>query len=147
VITSDDSIPSGAQSHAADVPDSALDDDAPATGRLDKEWVVSDERSVRRGAWILGSLLLVGSVVWARSAVLLFNPPDDVCEGCAPDWFRWSQLLLSLVGIALALVAVAYVVNVARSGRTWNKRRRVTTTLAVVVAAWVILVLGGRVFL
>lgn len=147
MITSADSIPPGAPGDAVDVTGSASDGDAPATGRLDKEWVVTDERRVRSGAWILGGLMLVGSAVWARSTMLLFNPPEDVCEGCAPDWFRWTQFLLALVGIALALVAVAYLVNIARTGRTWIRRRQWTTALAVTVAAWVVLVLGGWAFL
>ena len=146
-ITSDDANPPGATGDTPDVPAVHSAGDAPATGWFGKERVVADERSVRRGAWLLAGLLSIGAAVWMRSASRLFSPREDVCAGCAPDWFRWTQLVLALVGTGLALVAVAYLVNIARTGRTWIKRREVTTALAVVTTAWIVVVLGGRLFL
>lgn len=103
--------------------------------------LVTDERRARLGAAALAVLLAVIGVVWFRTAIDLFSPPDLVCEGCADDWFRRSQLVLALGGIVLLGVSIAYLVHIAATGRTWRRRRVVSTAAAVAMGAWALLVI------
>jgi hypothetical protein len=106
------------------------------------EWYVTSERKISVGAMLLAILLLVAGIIWAWIALRLFSPPANVCEGCAEDWFRRTQLALAAGGIVSMAVAVAYLIHIARTGRTWRRRRAVTAVLAVFVLAWALLVLA-----
>lgn len=105
------------------------------------EWYVLDERAARVVAVLLAVALVVVGVLWLRAGLVLFSPPDDVCEGCAPDWFRRIQLVVAIVGVALVAAVVAYLVHVAVTGRTWRRRRELNVALGVSIVAWSVLVL------
>ncbi len=86
---------------------------------------------------LLATLLVAAGIIWAWMALRLFSPPANVCEGCAEDWFRRTQLALAAGGIVSMAVAVAYLIHIARTGRTWRRRRAVTAVLAVFVLFWI----------
>lgn len=112
-------------------------------GRYQKrlELYVKSDRAVRIGAGVLGGLLILGAVVWARESISLFSPTGLVCGECAPDWFRWAQAVLALGGVAATFVLVAYLSYFSATGSIWRRRRGVATTFGGLLAAWSILVI------
>lgn len=100
------------------------------------EWYIVDERAARLVAAFFAAVLVVAAVVWMRAAMHLFDPPSIVCDGCAEDWFRRTQLALAIVGVVITGVACAYLLHVAATGRTWRRRGAVSTALAIAVLAW-----------
>jgi hypothetical protein len=47
---------------------------------------------------------------------MLFRPQGVLCEGCAADW---AQLILAGVGVAVAVLVIAYLTYFAITGRIW----------------------------
>ena len=96
------------------------------------------------GARVLTAALAVGIVLgvvfWAREARSRFDVPSLVCDGCAPaDWFRWTQLLLAVIGIAAALVVVVYMAHFTAHEVVWRRWRGASITFGVLAGAWTVL--------
>ena len=105
------------------------------------ELYVKSDRVVRIGAGVLSGLLILGGIGWALKSISLFSPVGLVCGDCAPDWFRWTQGLLALAGVAATFVLVAYLSFFSATGSIWRRRRGVATMFGGLVAAWSILVI------
>lgn len=98
---------------------------------------VKSPRVARIGAALLAGFVLVGVARWVGAARMVFSPPALVCADCAPpDWYRWSQLLVAAVGITVALIAVAYLVYFAGSGRIWRRWHLTAMTFGILAATW-----------
>jgi hypothetical protein len=100
------------------------------------ELYIKSPRLARIGAALLAIFVAIGTVRWAWVAYLLFRPQGLVCEGCAPDWYRWTQLALAVAGIAVALGTMAYLVHFATTGRIWRRWRGVAMTFGALAASW-----------
>jgi hypothetical protein len=96
------------------------------------------------GARVLTAVMAIGIaagvVLWILEARDRFDVPLLVCDGCAPpEWFRWTQLLLAVVGIAAALVVLVYMVNFTVREVVWRRWRGVSIIFGVLAAAWTVL--------
>jgi hypothetical protein len=101
------------------------------------ELYIKSPRLARIGAALLAAFVAIGTARWAWVAKRLFRPPELVCEGCAPaDWYPATQLILAVLGIAVALVTMAYLVHFASSGRIWRRWRGVAMTFGILAASW-----------
>ena len=84
--------------------------------------------------------IAIGVVFWVVEARDRFDVPDIVCDGCAPpDWLRWTQLLLAVLGIAAAVVVFVYMVNFVVREFVWRRWRGVSIVFGVLAAAWIAL--------
>ncbi len=115
-------------------------------GRM--ELYIKSDRIARITASALVVLIAIGAALWAWRAAALVRVPVIVCAECSPppDWFRGTQLILAVVGTASALLAMAYLVYFAGSGRVWRRWRGVTATFGILAAAWALLVWANRTF-
>jgi hypothetical protein len=105
------------------------------------ELYVKSDRVVRIGAGVLSGFLVLGAVIWTLESISLFSPTGLVCGECAPDWFRWTQGVLALAGVAATFVLFAYLAYFSATGSIWRRRRGVATMFGGLVAAWSILVI------
>lgn len=135
------SLPSGT---TEDVDVDAIEQKAPGAiwgsheGR--PEVYVESPRVARIGAALLAVFVAAGTVRWVWAAAALFDPSELACAGCATaDWYRWTQLVLALAGIAAAAVTVAYLTYFAATERIWRRWRAVAMTFGALAAAWTIL--------
>lgn len=126
-------------------PDHEVSDDALVRGYwgtsvVDSEFYLS-ERVARLAAVVLAGLLIAGALVWLWVSTTLFSPPDLVCSGCDDSWFRWTQLLLALAGIAMTVVVVVYLTYFWRTGAVWRHRRLVANGFGLLVGAWALVLI------
>lgn len=104
------------------------------------EVYIRSPKVARVGAGFLAAFVAIGAARWAWAAAALFRPLEVVCAGCAPaDWYRWSQLLLAVAGIPVALVTMAYLIHFAATGRIWRRWRGVAMTFGILAATWSLL--------
>lgn len=104
------------------------------------EVYVKSPRVARVGAALLAVFVAVGSVRWAWAAVELFRPDGLAAAGrVTADWYRWTQLVLAIAGIAAAAVTFAYLAYFAATGRIWRRWRTVAVTFGTLAAAWTVL--------
>jgi hypothetical protein len=104
------------------------------------EVYVKSPRVARVGAGLLAVFVAAGTVRWAWAAVELFRPDELVAAGrVIADWYRWTQLILAIAGIAVAAVTFAYLTYFAATGRIWRRWRTVAVTFGALAAVWTIL--------
>lgn len=103
-----------------------------ATGRLTSRelWIRSDVPA-RLGSGAVALVLTLGSVAWGWRAYRLFRDQDG--------WYRWTQLLIAIVGVVIAGVAVMYFLRIALTDRTWRRWRGVAVAFGVVSGSWTLL--------
>lgn len=105
--------------------------------RRSPELHVTDHRAAQFLTLALAVLVAAGTVWWAFAAASTFEVPPLVCAGCAPpDWFRWLHLAVAVVGIAAAVVQIAYFISFAVRGVVWRRWNTVTIALGALAAAW-----------
>ena len=104
------------------------------------ELYVTGHRGARLVTAAMAIGIVVGSVLWAREARDRFDVPAVLCDGCAPpEWFRWSQLLLAVVGIAAGIVVLAYMINFVVRQFVWRRWRGASLVFGILAAAWTLL--------
>jgi len=104
------------------------------------ELYVTGHRGARIVTAAIAIGIAVGSVFWVREARDRFDVPAILCDGCGPpDWFRWAQLLLAVVGIAAGIVVLVYMVNFVVRQYVWRRWRGVSLVFGVLAAAWTVL--------
>jgi len=133
-------VPPDAPERDGRVDAAAIEADSPNATWGDRRGVpelyIKSPRLARIGAALLTAFVAIGTGQWASTAYELFRPRELVCEGCAPDWYRWTQLVLAIAGIIVALITMAYLAYFASSGRIWRRWRGVATTFGILAASW-----------
>lgn len=133
-------VPPDAPERDGPVDAAAIEADSPNAKWGDRRGVpelyVKSPRLARIGAALLTAFVAIGTARWAWTAYELSRPPELVCAGCAPDWYRWTQLVLAIAGIIVALVTMAYLAYFASTGRIWRRWRGVATTFGILAASW-----------
>ena len=101
---------------------------------------VIDRRWPRLAASILAAVTAVGLVLWTQTVRLLLNWCGDgqLIANCVPPdtWIRNLLLAVALPGIAVGVVATAYLAYFGATGRTWRNWRPVTYAFSAVVLLW-----------
>jgi hypothetical protein len=133
-------VPPDAPERDGPVDAAAIEADSPNATWGDRRGVpelyVKSSRLARIGAALLTAFVAIGTARWAWTAYELSRPPELVCAGCAPDWYRWTQLVLAIAGIIVALVTMAYLAYFASTGRIWRRWRGVAMTFGILAASW-----------
>jgi hypothetical protein len=133
-------VPPDAPERDGPVDAAAIEADSPNATWGDRRGVpelyVKSPRLARIGVALLTAFVAIGTARWAWTAYELSRPPELVCAGCAPDWYRWTQLVLAIAGIIVALVTMAYLAYFASTGRIWRRWRGVATTFGILAASW-----------
>lgn len=115
------------------------DQAAPRRWRL-PELYVTDHTAARILSTFLAIGVAIGTAFWWPAAVDNFDVPPLVCADCVPpDWFRWSQLIIAIVGIVAAVVQVVYFLNFALRGVVWRRWRAVAIVFGALAAAYTLM--------
>lgn len=110
------------------------------------EVYVTDHRAARILSALLAVGVAIGTIFWWFAATDRFDVPSMVCAGCAPpEWFRWLQLIVAMVGIVVAVVQVVYFLNFAVRGVVWRRWRGVAIAFGTLAGAYTLLWWIGRV--
>lgn len=116
-----------------------VDGDADRLRRV-PELYVTDHRAARVLSAVLAVGVAVGTAFWWSAAADRFDVPTLVCAGCSPpDWLRWAQLILAVVGIVAAAVQVAYFLNFAARGVVWRRWRGVAIVFGTLAGSYTVL--------
>ena len=129
-MTSDEAAPGSSTAVAP-----GATDQPPKAVRWDRyrgrpELYVESEGLARATAGFSALVIVLAMVPWIRESVIRLDVPDFF----RPAWFRWTQLLVSLVGLVAALVEAVYLVHYAWTDLVWRRWRGVTIVFAILAS-------------